>query len=112
MHKARRRRPAGLAAKNRRQHMQVDFKAKFAEQRETFLIEMDPDTYQVLKQRGELIGHLQANARQAVEVLDHILATYQPELDAMQERQARNARRQELVAMAETAVACLITKVL
>ena len=87
----------------RRLRKAMDIERKFASRRSAFLVARYPAVYAEFKRTGELDAHLDQNARHAKEMMQQIYDQNRPQIEAIQDKEAREARETQVWLMAEEA---------
>ena len=81
--------------------MAMEIESKFAGRRKAFLAQRYPKVYAGMEKTGELKEHLEEIGRQAKEVMDRTIAHYQPQIEAIQDKEAREVREGQVWLMAQ-----------
>ncbi len=79
----------------------MDIERKFASRRSAFLVARYPAVYAEFKRTGELDAHLEQNARHAREMMEQIFEHNRPQIEAIQDKEAGEARKTQVWLMAE-----------
>jgi Transposon-encoded protein TnpV len=81
----------------------MDIERKFASRRSAFLVARYPAVYAEFKRTGELDAHLEQNARHAREMMEQIFEQNRPQIEAIQDKEKREAGETQVWLMAEEA---------
>ena len=83
--------------------MVLEIEKKFASRRKAFLAQRYPRVYAEMERTGELSGHLDKTGQHAKELMQQIYNHNRPEIEAIQDKEKREARETQIWLMAEEA---------